>query len=165
MTSKSEWGDEVMPGVFMNRSRSSEATLLAALSDGQHDQQHFQRIHEDIDETYRLIGRLRHSNEYMIQYLEEDGKEEDPAEKEVVREAIKENEVLVKEKEKELRMMMALVANHRCAHRHNHLRSEEEVCVVPSPRDAMIHQSQPLLNEAQGEVNGVNDMLPERFFL
>lgn len=158
------WGEEVLPGVHLFRRTHNPHVALAKRA---HDAMlsgapvemsiNYEKIHEDLDSMKEMIERLEESNRFMREYLAEanDGGADDDDDEvgtiktadihaeddnECVREALRENETLIKEKKKQLGDLLELTRLHYCSHDHNRL-SDAHGCCEASP-------AVPLLPEA-----------------
>jgi hypothetical protein len=147
------WGEEVMRGVRILRRGSvnpyvrfaQTAQDAASQSAPSKTEVNFTKVYEDIQQIETLISSLKYSNEYMERYLanregpdkpsagvaaSEGGALVDQGEDEPVFEAIQENRLLIREKERELEGLLALVQMHRCSccnhQSHDHFHSSTE---------------------------------------
>lgn len=127
--SASEWGSEVYPGVFF--SRGTAPSLNAAGGGEATPEVTVQRIHEAIGKCREVIKKLTTSNDYMLKFLKERGYGTDAGvsgvgydlpplasvseDDRVVHEAIVENKAIIKEREAELEVLLALISGQHCA--------------------------------------------------
>ena len=127
-----DWGEEVMGGVFMmRRSQIEHQAQLSRMAEaaGVAVEYNFEKIYSEIQETQDLVRRLEASNRQMKEYLAEEGHDSSDAhacdgelvergdDSEVV-DAIAENELIIKQKKKELMELLSLVSMHKCGHDH-----------------------------------------------
>lgn len=134
----SDWGDMVLPGVYMIRRGVHTSRLQQILSSDGH--LNLELVHLEVEELTRDIERLTRSNEEIVYYLshKEEYKGGDTSEDasqdcsmaamlatsagetveedddEVFRDAIQENESVIKRKEAELALLYKLIANQKC---------------------------------------------------
>ncbi len=134
MGAATEWGEEVMSGVFMmRRSQASYQAQLSRLAQahGHTVEFNFTKIYEDIESAKELIRRLETSNELLRQHLAEEAREDAASSSggesmtlagrgvdQEVEDAIAENEVILRQKRAELRELLSLVSMHKCGHEH-----------------------------------------------
>lgn len=127
--SATEWGSEVYPGVFF--SRGTAPSLNAAGGGDATPEVTVQRIHEAIGKCREVIKKLTNSNDYMLNFLKERGYGMDTGvaavgydlpplssvseDDRVVHEAIVENKAIIKEREAELEVLLALISGQHCA--------------------------------------------------
>lgn len=152
---QADWGDEVMPNVFMIRRTGSAANaatktglgILANTLANDGSTIDYHKVHDRIKDRKSLVRKLKESNEYMIEYLAkekrrrarrlrqleqekssdgmpaDDKEEEDEADLPpitpeeddgIIESSILENELIIKDANNEIKILMEMVAVHHC---------------------------------------------------
>jgi hypothetical protein len=165
------WGEEVLPGVHLFRRTHNPHVALAKRA---HDAMlsgapvemsiNYEKIHEDLDSMKEMIERLEESNRFMRAYLAENEVDEEESQdgaemktadihadddNECVREALRENESIIKEKRKQLGDLLELTRLHYCSHDHNRL-SGGHGCCEGAPAAPGVEQPVAGVAEASG---------------
>jgi hypothetical protein len=165
------WGEEVLPGVHLFRRTHNPHVALAKRA---HDAMlsgapvemsiNYEKIHEDLDSMKEMIERLEESNRFMRAYLAENEVDEEESQdgaemktadihadddNECIREALRENESIIKEKRKQLGDLLELTRLHYCSHDHNRL-SGGHGCCEGAPAAPGVEQPVAGVAEASG---------------
>lgn len=151
--STEDWGDMVLPGVYMIQ-RTPNANTLSTIvqSDGTLN---LELLHLEIDEVEKHIEMLRKSNVEIAAYLkdkrenavEEDndgggmssmvahssGETETEDDDAVFREALEENVLVIAKKEHELALLKELIKGQRCGCCSSHAHHESTPTIDPPP--------------------------------
>ncbi|KAG5476002.1 hypothetical protein CUR178_03717 [Leishmania enriettii] len=128
-----DWGDMVLPGVYMIRRCSGTGTTGGMVQSGK--TANLELVHLEIDEMEKHIELLQKSNREIAAYLKEkqesrsaqeegegsgsmvalsDGGVGEEGDDEAFREAMEENILVVARKKKELEHLRALIGGQRC---------------------------------------------------
>ncbi|KAG5475469.1 hypothetical protein LSCM1_03589 [Leishmania martiniquensis] len=152
-----EWGDMVLPGVYMIRRCSSTGVTSGAV---QPDKMvNLELLHLEIEDMERHIELLQKSNREIVAYLKEKGEsrsaqeegggsgsliefsngglaEED--EDEVFLEAMEENTLVIERKKKELESLRMLIGGQRCGCSSTHTQHQGQELIAALSDDARI---------------------------